>query len=547
MTVNLNVESDYIADKITWHHDAPFHQNIDVITNEYRTARKLYPLKIIVLGPPASGKSIVARYLADYYGVHYIHAKSLIEETVRKLTVEIEEAMTARERVTAEETGAGDEAEDEDEDEDEDLEGEDDATRVDKLRELLDEIERNKERNKGRLDDPLLNKLFERKLRSLECQNQGYVMDGYPKTIEQTKKLFGRETGEDVDVDEEEEDFDEEAIDMNEQYTIMPDLVVSLEASDGFLKERIIQRPEWEIQDTHYTAKHMIRRLKEFRKRNTDENTPLQFFDEIEIHPLIIPIEEDVCPEMFPTIYQCLEKLGPPPDYGATAEMARSLRQRAEMEARTAKSLAEQQAERELLERKRQREEKMAEWTELMEKLKEDEEERLCLRGLPLRHYLVKYIFPTLTQGLIEVANLRPDDPIDFLAEYLFKENPEGKMFHPEYTRTMRSVLDAIEKFEDFVLPRDEFDEKVRNFLKQRSDHPDGDRTSETSDSDVCGGKTEPCITPCFRYDDTISIEGEGEGYSESRSDRLTDPDLDYVFCVGKGVPCPSNSTQFHH
>lgn len=54
----------------------------------------------------------------------------------------------------------------------------------------------------------------------------------------------------------------------------------------------------------------------DFRRRNTDENTPLQFFDEIEIHPLIIDVEDDVCPDMFPTIYQCLEKLGPPIDYG---------------------------------------------------------------------------------------------------------------------------------------------------------------------------------------------------------------------------------------
>lgn len=53
--------------------------------------------------------------------------------------------------------------------------------------------------------------------------------------------------------------------------------------------------------------------------------------------------------------------------------------------------------------------------TNLMEKLKEEEEERLCLAGLPLRHYLMKYVFPTLTQGLVEVANLRPDDPVDFL------------------------------------------------------------------------------------------------------------------------------------
>lgn len=50
-----------------------------------------------------------------------------------------------------------------------------------------------------------------------------------------------------------------------------------------------------------------------------------------------------------------------------------------------------------------------------MEKLKQEEEERLCILAEPLRHYLTKYVFPTLTEALIEVAKLRPEDPIDFL------------------------------------------------------------------------------------------------------------------------------------
>ena len=50
-----------------------------------------------------------------------------------------------------------------------------------------------------------------------------------------------------------------------------------------------------------------------------------------------------------------------------------------------------------------------------MEKLKLEEEERLCILAEPLRQYLMEYVFPTLTEALIEVAKLRPEDPIDFL------------------------------------------------------------------------------------------------------------------------------------
>lgn len=61
-----------------------------------------------------------------------------------------------------------------------------------------------------------------------------------------------------------------------------------------------------------------------------------------------------------------------------------------------------------------------------MEKLTEEQEEKLCLASLPLRNYLMKYVLPTLTQGLIEVANLRPDDPVDYLVSR--KSNPPYRL-----------------------------------------------------------------------------------------------------------------------
>ena len=33
-------------------------------------------------------------------------------------------------------------------------------------------------------------------------------------------------------------------------------------------------------------------------------------------------------------------------------------------------------------------------------------------------------VIPTLTEGLIEVCKLKPEDPVDYLAEYLFANNP---------------------------------------------------------------------------------------------------------------------------
>lgn len=84
-TMNLIIDPVYIADRISWQFDSPFPDNIDAIVKEYKTARNLNPVKIIVLGPPASGKTKVARYLADHYDIHYIHVKSLIANTIDSL------------------------------------------------------------------------------------------------------------------------------------------------------------------------------------------------------------------------------------------------------------------------------------------------------------------------------------------------------------------------------------------------------------------------------------------------------------------------------
>ncbi len=41
------------------------------------------------------------------------------------------------------------------------------------------------------MDDEILTQIFKIKLMSPPCQNQGYVLDGYPKTLEQAQSLFG--------------------------------------------------------------------------------------------------------------------------------------------------------------------------------------------------------------------------------------------------------------------------------------------------------------------------------------------------------------------
>lgn len=135
-------------------------------------------------------------------------------------------------------------------------------------------------------------RLLREKLSSNPCQNQGYILDGYPKTMEQTREIF--EIDEDQVVEEEEEIEEEEEEGEKEiKKLILPDFVITLEASDEFLYKRVMSMPENKIQGTHYTEEQMVRRVNEFRANNTEENTLLNIFDEIDIHPIVVNAETD--------------------------------------------------------------------------------------------------------------------------------------------------------------------------------------------------------------------------------------------------------------
>jgi adenylate kinase family enzyme len=65
------------------------------------------------------------------------------------------------------------------------------AERAEAAKEELAEARANLENNGGRYGDDLLVKWFKETLASQACRNQGYVLDGFPKTMAQANELFG--------------------------------------------------------------------------------------------------------------------------------------------------------------------------------------------------------------------------------------------------------------------------------------------------------------------------------------------------------------------
>ena len=123
--------------------------------------------------------------------------------------------------------------------------------------------------------------------------------------------------------------------------------------------------------------------------------------------------------------------LGQPRNYGPTDEEIAAKQQLEDAEAaKAAEADAAANAEREAAEAaERQRREDHE--SRRAAEVQQQEQELLEVRSIPLRNYLMQNVIPTLTEGLIEVCKLKPEDPVDYLADYLFKNNPvEDETFH---------------------------------------------------------------------------------------------------------------------
>ncbi|GAB1294783.1 Nucleoside-diphosphate kinase [Apodemus speciosus] len=268
LLVNLRMEALFVKENfnIRWVAQTGFVENINSVLKEYKQSRGLLPIKICILGPPGVGKSSISEELAKHYKLHHIKMKDVISEAIAKL----EAIVAPKESIEGEEEG----------------EEEEEEENVEDAQELLDGIKESMEQNAGdalragRLEDQYIIRFVKEKLKSMPCRNQGYVLDGFPKTYDQAKDLFNQED------EEEEEEIRGKMFPYDKLIT--PEFVCGLDASDEFLKERVMNLPESVVAGTHYSQDRFLRALSNYRDINTDDETVFNYFDEIEIHPIHI-------------------------------------------------------------------------------------------------------------------------------------------------------------------------------------------------------------------------------------------------------------------
>ncbi|XP_026869746.2 adenylate kinase 7 [Electrophorus electricus] len=386
--VNLRMEAVFLKENfnISWVSETGMVENIRRVTEEYKLTRGLLPVHICVLGPPAVGKSTVAEKICKHYKLHHVKLNDTITETLAYL-----ESLGHTEE---EESQNGESAH----------------------AEFLETLKESMEQNEGHLEEQYIIQIMKDKLESKPCVNQGFVLDGFPQTYEQAKELFSAD-------DDEPEDARMEIPPHN--IKIIPEFVFALDATDAFLTERVLNLPESVVQGTSFSYEKFPRSLALFRENNLEDVTVLNYFDELGIHPKHIGITTNDNLEYLQVMEKVMRSVGEPKNYGPSTEEVwqeerrqaeRRLRQQEERRAEVEHREAEEEAERAR---------RWKEWSQHLEEMKREEEELLQTQSEPLRRYLIDNVMPTLTQGLIECCKVRPSDPVDFLAEYLFKNNPQ--------------------------------------------------------------------------------------------------------------------------
>lgn len=391
--VDLKLTSSVVPGlEIEWACEEGFVASVQTAAAEFRQQRNLLPVCVFVHGPPASGTTAAASAIAKQFKLHVLTKDSVI--------------------ASASEQG-------------------------DKLARQLARAQA-----KGKIPTKLVLQAFRRKLNSPPCANQGFVLDAFPETERQARRLFKKlrsvddlgqeqdgddddggdddgadddepdEVATDGDIEPGEQPIEEDPEDVEppkEGKVLTPSHLVIIEATDEQLQAKVKGMREDAIAAVYGDEDGFLARLEQWRDMNAAQPCVTDYFESQDLDPAVVQIDGDVLSIVGP-------RIGPPHNYGPTAEdqaeqsrIALAAEEQRQAEANAAAAAAAAAAAN-------QRQQKDKEMAVMLAELEKEEDEILKLRSLPLRKYLMDNVIPTLTQGLIQTCKLRPDDPIDHLA-----------------------------------------------------------------------------------------------------------------------------------
>ena len=484
---NYESKDDYEKRLFKWHCEYGIPENLDLLRNEFNLYRGLKCVKILILGPPSSGKTFLANKISEKLKLTHLIISDICDwgkelnnelgDEIREKLIEIEE-------------------------------------NIEKARE-----EYEKRKNKKKTDPPfdpsqvkkfdniLLSKIIKSKLNSSDCASKGYILDNYPKNYQDCIDLYkeGDKIRKDLLPDSviyitnytEESlrnklkmlpDYEENQLILDARFLRRFNLYKSDNESNepdskkliDFFNENNIDVFNYDEQNAMIDFDNNFQLVNDYLERNGPINSYERLMDTVEIIPItkedIIEKEkkeeekrkkeeEEIEADANFNIEEhekkrkkseneefrfTKEKLVLPKKYKEFKE--HSIDDEFEISKNISKQssiriLKDDNGKKPFEERKKKLEllEKNIEYR--ISELKDIEKKLLEKKSEVLRRYLNVHIIPILAKGILHICEEMPDDPIETLANYLMENKINESLSNNEMEVSHNDFSNLSDKF----------------------------------------------------------------------------------------------------
>lgn len=256
------------------------------------------------------------------------------------------------------------------------------------------------------------------------------------------KFVIDEATGEKVQApDEMDEEQLKEFLKPKFQKNIYPDSVILLRGGKELIRERLHKFGADQIKTGHWAPAEQERRFAIWMENNQIANfaesdsvqpkPPMsRFFQENNTELFEVDCDGENF-EMFESMRIYIERDGRPYNYlKSVGELNKQREEHLHEEEQKWREglVVEEEAHKKVAREERERLEDAA-YHRLKEILVHMHELKSCDK-LNMRQFLMKYIIPVLTEGMIEACKVGPLDPVDYLSEYIFKRSSEFREKH---------------------------------------------------------------------------------------------------------------------
>ena len=251
---------DYNKRLFKWHCETGIEENINMLIKEFKLYRDLQPIRIIINGPPSSGKMTIAKMISEKYKINIFNIKTICEWADKlgeknPLGKEIKEKREENEEI---------------------------------VKKAIDDYEHRKVKKKSdppldinslrKFPPELITKLVKARITSGQCLIKGYILVNYPKNYNDCMNLFSSDSHKNEENEQnnknsdeinekDEENIHEEKEEKKEiQKHLLPENMIIINTfTEESLKGKLQKTPEYNDKQQEFDLR-FNRRLDNYKK-----------------------------------------------------------------------------------------------------------------------------------------------------------------------------------------------------------------------------------------------------------------------------------------